>query len=344
MRYIITIALFFGMRVVIAQDGQFSQFFSTSIHLNPAFASFESAPTLKVNHKSAQETKDGSVKQLSLASFIHPLQKTTSRVQQNGGIGLTVVQEKAGFKGVYQSTAALATASYVIPFDVKGLMKLSFGLQGGIVMNKLNTDGLQFGSQYNPYIGYDNTQQGEKLNENGNTYAIFNSGFIFSFTDHENPLLQQNAFLIGISADYLNKPKTRLIANGVGRKASVIKTIATAKIRISRNLFIHPSSLILRKRGQFQFNNGMYFSTYVDPKATTIVQIGGWYRVNDSFILLGGIRYKNMQVGGSIDFNSSSINSNEVIVSDQGNSTFEISFSYSFNKLNSIIKVNNPLF
>lgn len=343
MRPILFILLTISVAVhSFAQDAQFSQFFSSSIFINPAFAGLEPSSTFKINYKKNEKIANGAVQELSQFTFVQPLSKTTVSELQKGGIGITVADERLGFKGIYQSTKILVTGAYILPFDRKGLSKLSFGLQGGLIQQQLNFSKIRQGSQYNPYIGYDDTLESEFSEDGPQFYPIINSGVIFSFTDHQNPILQQNSFLLGISADYLNRPKTGKIFGSTA--PIVLKSIATVSLKVGRNFFIHPSSLIILRGGQKQINNGLYISKYVDKALTTTLQIGTWYRIQDSFIALMGIQHKGLKIGASIDLNSSSINQNQAIDIGSTNHSFELSLSYQFRLNNSVIRINNPLF
>lgn len=325
-----------------AQDVQFSQFFSSSIFINPAFAGLEPTSSLKINHKKNERAQDGSIQELSQFTFIYPLSKTAVTSPQLGGIGFTVSDERLGFQGIFQSTKILTTGAYVISFDSKGLKRLSFGLQGGLIQQKLNFNNIQSGSQYNPYFGYDDTLPSEFSSDGPRFYPIINTGIVYSMTDHHNPYLQQNSFIIGISADYLNRPNTGKV-QGTGAPL-ILKGITSVRLKLTQNLFIHPSALIIRRSKQSQINTGVYLSKYVDKGLTTLLQVGGWYRLNDSFIALMGIQYKEIKIGCSIDTNSTSININEVVSAGKAKNSFEISLSYSFRASNSVIRINNPLF
>ena len=188
----------------------------------------------------------------------------------------------------------------------------------------------------------DNSLPAEFNAENSTFYPIINSGIVYSMTDHHNPLLQQNSLILGFSADYLNRPNTGKIS---GRVAPIVlKGIASVRLKLSQNLFVHPSALILKRSKQSQINTGVYLSKYVDSGMTTLLQIGGWYRLNDSYIALMGVRFKEFAIGCSIDTNSNSINSNEVVSFGSAKHSFEISLSYSLKRNNSAIQINNPLF
>ncbi len=342
MKVIILLILLLSYGQLHGQETQFSQFFASSAYLNPGFVGLESNTSLSVNYKSAVSENDGSLKELTHASIIHPIQKVTSYVSRSAGVGITFVQEKSGFEGIYQTTNLLLSGSYVIKFDYKGNKLLSFGLQGGIIQNKLDVSDLQFGSQYNPYIGYDNSLPVEDLSHYNNISPTFNYGMVFSKTDHHNPILSQNSMVLGVSFHNINQPRQGLISSS--KMPLHFKGIVTARKKIQTDYFIHPSAYVLVSRGVYQLNAGLYLSKYFGMDLNTMMQIGTWFRHKDSFIFLAGIQHQNWKTGISFDLNSTSINDNPVINTQRFAPTWELSFAYAFSFKDEIVRVTNPLF
>ncbi len=347
MRKVVFILCLTLVTASLAQEGQFSQYFASSVFLNPGYAGLISAATLSTNYKKSDQSEDGSFHELYQVSFTYPLQKITSLKTQSGGVGITASNEKVGIRGLYQTTKVLLNGSYVLAFDRLSTRKLSFGLQGGVVQNKLNFGDLTFGSQYNPYIGHDNLLPSESVDLSPNIFPVFNVGVVFSVVDHYNPILQQNTMQLGVSIDYLNQPRYGFLVTESGenlRRPMILKLVGTSKLKLSTRFFIHPSALIITNQNNYQFNIGSYFSTYLDSNLNTLLQIGGWYRVADAFIFLTGIQYKHINLGVSFDLNSNSINPNAVIYQNSFQPSYEVSLSYTFDFSSGPINVLNPLF
>lgn len=339
-KWIIIATLCFGLAAT-AQETQFSQFFATSAYLNPAFVGLESSTRLDLNYKSGFSGDGHALQELTHASFIHPIQKVTSFASRSAGLGLTFVQEKSGHEGIYQTTNVLLSSSYVLNLDYQGTRFLSFGVQGGVIQNKLNFSGLKYGSQFNPYYGYDDSLPAELLADGSKFAPTFNVGMVLQTTDHRNPLLSQNALVLGVSVHSINQP-----ADGFNSKANrpmQVKGIASARKKLGRQFFVHPSAYLLYMQGSVQINSGMYISRYVGRSLSTVLQVGAWYRFNDSFIFLTGIKHKQWKAGLSLDLNANTLTNNEVIPKDS-RSTFEVSFSYRFQFKNVMVDVSNPLF
>ncbi len=347
MRKIVFILYLILATVSKAQEGQFSQYFASSLFLNPGYAGLISSANLTTNYKKSDQSEEGSYHELYQLSFTYPLQKITSLKTQSGGVGFTASNERVGVSGLYQTTKVILTGSYTLAFDRLSTRKLSFGLQGGVVQSKLNYSDLQFGSQYNPYIGYDNILPAESVDLSPNFTPIFNVGAIFSVVDHYNPILQQNTMQLGVSIDYLNQPRYGFLVTESGknlRRPMILKLVGTSKLRLSTRFFIHPSALIITNQSNYQLNVGNYFSTHLDTNLSTLLQVGAWYRVGDAFILLTGFKYKHINLGVSFDLNSNAINKNEVIYQNSFEPSYEVSLSYTFDFTSGPINVLNPLF
>jgi type IX secretion system PorP/SprF family membrane protein len=335
-----TLLLFcFSLR---AQQTQFSQFFASSAYLNPGFIGLEPTLTANLNHKFEVGQDEGALQELSHISVIVPIHKVTSFVSQSAGVGGTVVKESSGYEGMYETLVAMVGGAYVVRFDYEGRKLLSFGLQGGIVQNTLNFDDFQYGSQYNPYIGYDNTLAGENLGSFNRVAPVFNYGMVYSYTDHHNPLIGQNSYSLGMSFHNLNRPKTGFVSNTSTRMQ--FKLIATTRFKLGTHYFIHPSAYFLARKGAHQSNLGVYLSRYVGNRLSTMLQTGVWYRQSDSFIFLIGIQHNTWKAGVSLDLNSKAINQNEVSNSQSFDPTFEVSFGYSLSVKEKLIRATNPLF
>ncbi len=328
--------------IAVAQTTQFSQFFASSAYLNPAFVGLESTPSLTMNYKSMVSENEVNQYQLSHVSVAIPINKTTTIETQNAGVGMSFVQEYTGFEGIFSTTNVLVSGSYVMNLDVESKKIFSFGLQGGVIQKSIDPANLQFGSQYNPYIGHDDTLPIETLINYKHLAPTFNFGVIYSQKDHHNPILSENGIIAGLSAHGINSP-----TNGFSDQKHIpiqYKAFVSANTKLRKGYFIHPSAYITWTAETYQLNAGMYASQYIGKTLSTMVQVGAWVRHKDSYIVLAGVQHNNWKAGLSVDFNSSNINENPVLNVQGNQPTWELSFSFKFATQDKIIKVTNPLF
>ena len=99
---------------------------------------------------------------------------------------------------------------------------------------------------------------------------------------------------------------------------------------LSRKATASVNYLIAYQDETTQNNIGSYLSykvtTFADGKAKyAIARIGGWYRVNDSFIFLTEFETALFKLAFSYDWNTSSLRYN-----DRGIGTYEINLTYRF--------------
>jgi len=346
MKKCLTYLLVFGMMSFgWAQEGQFSQYFSTGTVLNPAFTGTVPSLSFNSNYKRGGSPSTDSFLELMQVTFTYPLKRTTSREYQIGGVGLTFFQEKRGFQGIYNARKILLTGAYAFRLSRLHNRNVIFGLQGGLAEHRIDGTRLTWGSQYNRYIGFDDTLAGEAVGANPIYYPTFNFGVVYTAYDNENRYIRDKSLVMGVSVDNLNRPLVSVDGLEGARKAFLFKAFASSKFPISPRWYIHPSGLVLYSQGVSQINTGMYLSTYVSsPRANRAVQlqVGTWYRLQDSIIVLTGFEIENLRVGFSLDLNTQSFDISEA----QGAQlpTYEVSLTYNLDISKGLRNTSSPIF
>ena len=311
--------------------------------INPAYSGIQPEMEFSSNYKRSGTPDDEAFFEVTQASVIYPLRTTTSSINQIGGVGGTFFREKRGYQGLFTSNKFLLTGSYAIRLSQFINNYLVFGLQAGVVQNQITDEGLNWGSQFNQYFGFDNTLQGETLPGDNFLYPTVNFGLLYTIYDNDNIYVRDKSLIIGLSAEYLNNPKTG--ENSNLRKNTVAKLIGTFKMELSGRFYINPSALVITEGGKFQFNVGTYLSTVVNSvksKTAVVLNTGGWYRLGDSFIVMGGFKINHLQIGASFDLNSSSVTDNAVLLASSP--SYELSLTYVLTRKKDIRKVSNPIF
>jgi type IX secretion system PorP/SprF family membrane protein len=328
-----------------AQGGQFSQFYSSAIFVNPAFAGTNPYLSARVNFNKSKLAGDGSLHDLSQATVSYPVFQNTSRKFQVGGAGLTFFKETQGILGAFSTQKILLTGAYALKLKRLRNNTLIFGLQGGVTQTRISLNGLQWGSQYNPYIGFDNSQNPEDIGKLSSYHPVFNFGVLYSAIDNPNAMFRDRSFTVGLSADNLNTPKSRFGGLYLTDNPIMFKLVSNAKFILAPKTFIHPSLLTVFSSQSYQVNLGTYLSHQINSTMSDValtLQVGTWYRLLDSFIVLGGMKINDFTVGASYDLNTNTYGSNEIY--GQIAPSFEISLGYDFNFRNNPFKVNSPIF
>jgi len=327
------------------QDGQFSQYFTTNTLINPAFAGIIPEMEFSSNYKRGGNKEGDNFFELMQATFIYPLKVVTSQEHQVGGIGATFFRESRGFQGIFTSQKILLSGAYTLKLSTFANNYLAFGLQGGVVQNKISNEALMWGSQFNKFFGFDDTLPGETINVDPVTYPTFNVGVLYTVYDNENLFVRDKSFIVGLTAENLNTPKTGDDQEGEISKNVLFKAFASVKLELNPRMHLHPSALVLSQSNNYQFNVGFYLSTMMNSarsNTSVMMHVGSWYRQSDSFIVLSGIQVQQLKLGVSFDLNSETFTSNEVFV--QSNPSFEISLAYTLAPSSKVRKVSNPIF
>lgn len=322
-----------------AQDPVFSQFYTSSLYLNPALSGMEEDVVLGVNYRSQWSAVNLPFRTFQL-SAIHPLMRQGVRSKHLGGFGATLFSDEAGSNRELVSQGLSFASSYNFQLDRSGNHMIAAALQFGVIQRQINMDALHWSSQYSPATGYDASRPGEQLISDRMTSPVINAGAIWRLVV-ENRLKPAMTFYQGFAVSNLNRPKGFYL--DAKDAVSILYKLHGGYIHSFRNgLEISPNYLIQYQK-KTQINIGAYAAyalpAVISKSATDLkVSLGLWYRVDDSFIVTTGFRSARWSSGFSYDANSSSLER-----SFQGANAFEISFTYRISISKKIRTFSTPL-
>jgi len=231
--------------------------------------------------------------------------------------GGSVMQQTAGDGGYTYLTAYGNIAYKGVKFGTMGYQRLIFGLQAGIIQRKFNPSKMQWGSQYNPLIGYDPNLPPDVFART--SAAAFDAGAGVLYYDAE-PGKKMNLFA-GFSANHLTMPEDKFSANS-SEKIPIRYTLhGGLRIAVNENFSVTPNILYLRQRTASEFMLGAYGQ--IKAPFETEFLFGLNYRFKDAISPYIGVYYKNFTLGLSYDVNSSDLSKIQ-----KGSNSFEISLSY----------------
>lgn len=299
----LTIFLLFGTAVLHAQDPMFSQFYSTPLVLNPAFAGTTYAPRISASYRNEWPTiaDNGntaySTYAVSYEQFVPAL---------NSGFGLLVLADNAG-GGLIKTTDF--SAAYAYRIDVNDEFHIKLGINAGFRQSNVAWDKLVFLDQLDPVTGAvdplgnpnpSNEIRPEELNK-----TIFDVG--------TGLLAYGSQFYGGISLQHLTTPDEGFLnvntglTNGLPLRLSLhggAQFIVKEGNKRQPASFISPNILFLKQGDQGQVNLGAYYSM-------GLVFAGGWYRHafsnSDAIIALVGFQYDIFKIGYSYDYTVSAL-------------------------------------
>ncbi len=290
--------IFFTAPVSKAQDMHFTQFFSSPLYLNPAFAGANVCSRISTAYRNQWPGISMTYKSY-LFSADHYLQRF------NLGIGLLFGNDVAG-TGELKTTTISPMFAYEVKVNRKFAMR--FGLQPGVGVKSINFNALIFGDQ----IARGGNVATLETPTQTKTYFDIGAGALF----------YTKVFWGGLSVYHLTRPDVALMGNGDGLLPIKYSAHGGAKIVLNpkmRNLYEQRSfSPAFNYRGQKEFDQldiGLYFTQY-------IINLGLWYRGiplfkaykpgysnNDAVALIFGIKTDRLNIGYSYDITISKLNS-----------------------------------
>jgi type IX secretion system PorP/SprF family membrane protein len=244
--------------MALAQDPEFSQYYSAPLYLNPAFSGTSSDHRLIANYRNQWPNVSN-----GFVTYAFSYDYNLSNL--NSGLGVMIMTDKAGSANL-RSTTVNFQYSYKVNLSEKWV--LSSGLNFGIGSRNIDFNKLVFGDQL-AFDATGNVPTDDPILSNlvSSTYFDFGGGM----------LLYSRKFWMGFSALHLNRPNRSLL----DEEAQIpIKTSLHGGVRIplyhgpfkkDRVAAIAPS-FIYKQQGQFdQLDIGAYF--LYEP-----VVVGVWYR------------------------------------------------------------------
>ena len=243
------------------------------------------------------------------------------RATEKLSLGINVLNQSAGGAS-YNYFSAYGSLGYGITLSDDGNQKLHFGVQAGLINRAFDMSKLQFGSQYNPELGFDpDLPNFENLLTPAIPYLMPTP---VSFITTATPASNLNAFG-GFSAGHLSRPKDGL--SGDGNSGSLIRWTVHGGVRIRASDYfdIVPNALYIKQQETSIKAFGAYSEVkFQDDKGLII---GALFRVNDAAVADVGYHVSNMIIGASYDFNTSNLNR-----ATNGQGGIELSISYVFKK------------
>ena len=302
-----------------AQDIHFTQFGFAPLSVNPAQTGLFSG-TFRINGLYRSQWNSG-VKNgyqtpvLGIDVNIKGFTKT-----QWIGIGADIQQDKAGLAALTNNLTAL-NAAYHFGLDSKLTQVLSFGVQGGFVQRKLNTDALRF---------QDAIQSGGTsldlplITANGKTYIDFSLGM-----NYKAPIgktLDKSGYNIGLSVEHVTAPKLNVFEPNTGKIGALPRRYnlyANVDYKLNKIIRLYPAIIFRNSAGLTEIIIQGVGGLVLNEKDNIIVRAGLGYRVQDAAQLLLGVDYGDIRAGLAYDYTTSTLRSNTSVKDG-----FELGVSY----------------
>lgn len=326
-RYItLFVLLTCSMPSLHAQSPVFSQYYASSLYLNPALSGLEKDIYFGMNYRS-QWSNLGLPFSTFQFSFIKPLVKPGVHVKHLGGFGVSFLNDVTGANKEFTTQSITVSGAYNFHLTRYGNNILSVGLQAGAMQQRIDYENLEWSTQYSPGVGFDGSLTGESGFNSRVFSPVLNAGLMWFYTTRGKLSFRSTSIFNGISVSNLIRP------NSFAGDASSIPMIlyklhGGVSAVWNRKYELSPNYLIQYQNQSFQINLGTYVGYYVHPphlhnSKGTKVTVGVWYRLQDAFILSTGFSNTSWNLGFSYDTNVSSMGRNVGYAS-----AYELSLAY----------------
>jgi type IX secretion system PorP/SprF family membrane protein len=320
-----------AVRNLMAQDPVFSQFYNSPIYLNPALIGEEENLFINFAHRSQWGSLEYPYT-TSQVSLVMPYFKDKHIKPEGhvGGIGVSFYGDEAGQGSNLKTYGGNVSFAYNLHLSNKTENKITFAIQTGFIHKNVDKNKLEWGEQYNPFIGFDNTIIPAELDliQNKTFLDITAGAFWRYFANTDQKVIQ--SIYAGFTASHLNHPDESVLDGDLNRLPVLYKLHGGMIFALSEKANISANFLSQIQDNVNQTNIGSFLS-YKLPFDTRgqmsnlVARVGAWYRVQDSMIANIDFLTNNLQFGFSYDWNVTSLRYN-----NRGTGSFEISMGYRF--------------
>lgn len=310
---ILTFVLYSG-KLFAQVDPHFSQYYAYPLWLNPASTGVINGDLRIIGNFRNQW---GSISNPYSTTALSVDGRPTSKI----GLGFNIINQTAGNAG-YDYLAAYGSASYGIIISNDGYQHINFGLQVGFLNHRFDMNKFEFGSQYDPTMGY-NPSLPSLENFTSVNSTVFDAGTGVFYYDG-NPLKAAN-FFGGFSVNHIAPAKDPFSTTNNTKIPIRYDLHAGVRIQASDFFSITPHALYVKQQTDHILAIGAYARFQV--KGEDGLLLGAMYRLHDADVATAGYTFKNFIIGVSYDVTSSSL---QRVSQNQGG--LELSLGYTFRK------------
>ncbi len=312
---------------VAGQNPHFSQYYAAPLYLNPALAALEKSGYVGLNYRD-QWRSLGFAQKTGQLSLVLPVYGRSPERVALGSLGATAYNDVLGENNSFRATGAALSVSRALYNGASHVV--AAGVQAGVTQKRLDAGGLQWGSQYDPSVGFNpGLVPAAALLTDQRVFAVVHAGLLWHYNHFRAEEEPDWSLFAGLAAGNLNRPDESLLGEK-SRLPVLYKFHGGLHWRVSNRVGVSPNWLVMRQNGVHQVNAGAYFDYAVAAahrgKQTPLrLSAGAWYRLGDAFIWSVGTACKNYTFGFSYDVNVSSLR-----YGTGGRGAYECSLAYRF--------------
>ncbi len=302
--FILLVAACLG-REVIAQDPNFSQFFTSPLTMNPAATGkFDGVYRVAGNYRNQWPTINNAFTTSTISADFHLLKNALPEIDR-WGIGVLGFSDKNGNGALTNNHFALSTA-YHKGLDENGFHQIGVGFQGSYTDKRLDISKLDFEDELTA-LGFTGVTN-EVFNQNNLSVKYFdlNAGVLYNGSTNG-----YNNFYFGASMYHINRPKETFQG---GQFYLNTRTTLQAGARLPVGAFnaFHLSANYSTQANATNLMFGGAFAINLNSSDDhpTNFYFGSWTRINnvtDAVIPYMGLEFGDFHFGATYDINISSL-------------------------------------
>ena len=341
-RLLLTTLFLMGAWILRGQDMHFSQFTTSTMHLNPAAVGMmEDNSRINLQYRNQWAAilgKDAAFKTLAMTFEKRKDLKSTDFL----GWGVGVWSDKAG---ALQHDEGKAAISYARKMAGKGDVAhyLVGGGQVALFKKSINLDGREWVNQYDGNGGYDPSRQGGTVltNRSWSFDASMGLGWYATFGKYSH-------IMGGFALQHLNRPAVSF-DNSIFQNLYIRRTYHLAgDFRLARFFNVAPSVMMMQQGPSIEYMVGGAVKMILREPNRASMSLGAWLRtvnklegssMNDAWVLTVRFDWERYGLGFSYDVNSSLLKQ-----INNANHSIELLLTYKFGKIDDQARIITPRF
>lgn len=315
---------------VCGQDIHFSQFYMSTLTLNPATAGAFKDINATTNFRDQWKSVSNPYKTFALSYDMKILKDRSEN--SVFGIGLNVFNDRAGDGSLSTSQVSVSISDHL---KINGHQTLSAGIQAGFGQRSINFSSLTWDNQFNGFSYDASLSSNETMASNSYLYPDLGAGVLWQYKKSEmymsgNDNVEMN---IGFSVAHVNQPKFSFYPSSNNLLYMKYTVHANLLFGLKNTPVSLVPGLIYYKQGpaqEIQVGSLINYTLRENSKYTSYVthrtiSAGAYYRWNDAVVIATLLEIANYSIGLSYDVNVSALRK-----ASYGRGGFEISLRYVF--------------
>lgn len=304
--YIIFISLF--SLSLMGQDSHFSQFDALPMMLNPG----QTGMYRDASYKAGTQYRNqwGSIgTKFSTSSIAYDMP-----VNDRWGVGGYILNDDAS--KAFNVFKVVIGGAYEITKENNQHL-LTVGLHAGIMYKSLNVDKLTFDDQWSENNFDPDKPTSEQINNDYRVMPEVNLGVYYEMIDR-NKKFKPYA---GLAFFHVTHPNESFMDDADEKLPLRHQFNTGAKYKLNDQFTFDPGVFVQYQRNILEVNAGL--RTYYSINRDVVINVGGYYRLDDAAIVLAGIRYKQIDFCMNYDITTSKLKQ-----FTHGKGAFEFSIIY----------------